>query len=156
MIKIYALFLFLIPFVFGQPNKTENATADDEAPIEWLTMEEAYNRNKKEPRKIIVDVYTDWCGWCKKMDKDTFADQKVANYVNKHYYAVKLNAEGKKSLKIEGETFVEAQIAQQLRVSSYPTVVFIEKDFKTFQPVPGYRKAADFLDVLVKFQEGAK
>ena len=56
--------------------------------IKWLTIEQAAERMKKEPRKIVIDVYTDWCGWCKKMDKNTFTDPKVVALVNKDYYAV--------------------------------------------------------------------
>jgi thioredoxin-related protein len=120
--------------------------------IEWLKLEEAYARNQQEPRKIFVDVYTDWCGWCKKMDKVTFSDEKVAAYVNENYYAVKLNAESDREFEMAGETMSERAVARQLGVRSYPTIVFIHEDFQKFQPVPGYRAAEDFLEVLTKFR----
>lgn len=151
MLNIFLVFAFLSPlFSSIYPDNLAEQTRENPT-ITWLNLEEAYQLNKKEPRKIIVDVYTDWCGWCKKMDKDTFADPKVTEYVNEHYYAVKLNAEGKGSITIEGDTFTETEIARQFQVSSYPTIVFIDKDFHTFQPVPGYRDAVGFLDVLEKF-----
>jgi thioredoxin-related protein len=119
--------------------------------IEWLTLEEAYERNKKEPRKIFVDVYTDWCGWCKRMDRDTFADPEVAAYVKENYYAVKLNAESKRSFSLEGTEMTEMSVARQFGVNSYPTIIFIHEDFRKFQPVPGYRKAKEFKEILTKF-----
>ena len=61
--------------------------------IKWLTIEQAYALNQKEPRKMVIDVYTDWCGWCKVMDRETFSKPAIAEFVNKNYYAVKLNAE---------------------------------------------------------------
>ena len=73
--------------------------------INWMTIEEAEAANKKEPRKLVIDVYTDWCGWCKKMDKDTFQNEKIAKYVNENYYAVKFNAEQKDSIVFLGQTF---------------------------------------------------
>lgn len=121
--------------------------------IEWLSLEEAYARNQQEPRKIFVDVYTDWCGWCKKMDKSTFADDKVAEYVNENYYAVKLNAESDREFQMAGEKMTERGVARQLGVRSYPTIILIHEDFQKFQPAPGYRPAGDFLEILQKFQE---
>ncbi|MDQ3072291.1 MAG: thioredoxin fold domain-containing protein [Bacteroidota bacterium] len=122
--------------------------------IKWLTMEEAYNLNKKEPRKTFVDVYTDWCGWCKRMDATTFSDSAVSEYANKNYYAVKLNAESPRELTIGDVKLTEATIARQFGVRSYPTIVFIEKDFKTITPVSGYRQAADFLTLLQQVKDG--
>ncbi|HMS53720.1 MAG TPA: DUF255 domain-containing protein, partial [Chitinophagales bacterium] len=61
--------------------------------VKWLTITEAEKAAKKKPKKIMIDVYTDWCGWCKKMDASTFKNPVVANYINQNYYAVKLNAE---------------------------------------------------------------
>lgn len=121
--------------------------------IEWLSLEEAYARNQQEPRKIFVDVYTDWCGWCKKMDKSTFADEAVAEYANDNYYAVKLNAESDREFMMAGEKMTERGVARQLGVRSYPTIVLIHEDFQKFQPAPGYRPANDFLEILQKFKE---
>lgn len=126
---------------------------DKDVKIEWLTMDEAYKKNEKKPRKIFVDVYTDWCGWCKVMDKNTFSNPEVIEYVNKNYYAVKLNAESSKEVKLGEHTTTEQGVAHAFRVSSYPTIVFIEKDFKTFTPQAGYRDAKQFLAELKKFKD---
>ena len=123
-----------------------------EKEIRWLKMEEAYVLNQKEPRKIFVDVYTDWCGWCKKMDKETFANAAVAEYVNENFYAVKLDAESTREFEFAGEKMTERVVARQMGVSSYPTIVFIHEDFKQILPVPGYQSAKDFKEILVKFK----
>ncbi|MBK7335110.1 MAG: DUF255 domain-containing protein [Saprospirales bacterium] len=72
-------------------------SAGGEGDLKWHTWEEAVAANKKEPRKILVDVYTDWCGWCKRMDATTFQDQTVMDYLKKNFYAVKLDAEQKRT-----------------------------------------------------------
>ncbi len=61
--------------------------------IQWMKFEEAIAANTKQPKMILVDVYTDWCGWCKKMDKETFTNPKVIAHLKQNFYAVKLNAE---------------------------------------------------------------
>ncbi|MEM9261112.1 MAG: DUF255 domain-containing protein, partial [Bacteroidota bacterium] len=75
------------------------------AQVEWLSWEEAVARNEKAPRKFLVDVYTDWCGWCKKMDKQVFTDPKIEAYIKKNFYAVKLNAEQRATIQYDGHTF---------------------------------------------------
>jgi thioredoxin-related protein len=134
-------------------NKKEDELKNKNEGIEWLTLEEAYKRNQKKPKKIFVDVFTDWCGWCKKMDKSTFTDPDVKEYVKKNYYAVKLNAESDKEMLIAGEKMTESMVARAFRVSSYPTIVLIQEDFKTILPVPGYREPKEFLTVLKQFKE---
>src|SRR5688572_12351082 len=67
--------------------------------IKWMTWEQAAAANEKEPRKIFVDIYTDWCGWCKRMDVTTFIDPAVTKLMNEKFYAVKLNAEQKETIR---------------------------------------------------------
>ena len=119
--------------------------------INWLTIEEAQALSEKEPRKVIMDVYTDWCGWCKKMDKTTFANEEVAKYVNENFYAVKLKADSNDKVTFKGKEFAKGELAQAFRVTGYPTIVFFDESFSKFQPVSGYRGADDFLELLQQF-----
>ncbi|MBF9254747.1 DUF255 domain-containing protein [Pontibacter sp. 172403-2] len=128
-------------------------------PIHWLTIEEAAAKQKLEPRKIVIDVYTDWCGWCKKMDKTTFADPEVAAYVNAHYYAVKLDAEGTEPITLNGHTFKynpeykshELAVALLNGQLSFPTTVYLDEEMKMLTPVPGFMDAPAFSQILRYF-----
>jgi thioredoxin-related protein len=149
---------FLIAFVFVGTSsfisdKTVKPTDDK---IEWLTLEEAFASNQKEPRKILIDVYTGWCGWCKVMDKKTFTNPAVIQYVNKTYYAVKLNAESKEPITI-GDTKYEfdasnrsheAAVALLQGKMSYPTIVYLDESFNMIQPISGYMEAPEFHQVI--------
>ena len=73
--------------------------------IKWMSMNDALEAQKKEPKKIFMDVYTDWCGPCKLLDKKTFHNKDVVSYVNKNYYAVKFNAEGTEEIKYNDFTY---------------------------------------------------
>lgn len=143
--RLTVIFLLLAGPVFSQAPK-----------INWITLEEAFAKNQIAPRKILIDVYTDWCGWCKVMDQKTFTDPKVVSYVNKNYYAVKFNAESRKDVKI-GNTvykFDAANRAHQAAIAllngqmSYPSVVYLDEKFNMIQPVPGYMEAKPFHQVI--------
>lgn len=140
----------VVIFANGDNDKNKKETTEDKSSITWLTIEEVEAKVKEEPRMIFVDVYTDWCGWCKKMDKATFADPEVVKYVNKHFYAVKMDAEGKKPVTFLGQTVLPAQLSKAMGVSGYPTIVFIDHTFKNIQPISGYRGPEDFKDILMQ------
>jgi len=142
--------------------KSQNAPAAPEGvKMKWYTFLEAVELNKKEKRKIFIDVYTDWCGWCKVMDKNTFANPVVAKYMNEKYYAVKLNAEMKDTVFFNNYNFVNPspntprsthQLASSLLNNklSYPTTVFLDENFALLTQVPGYKKPEE-MEVIMKF-----
>ena len=131
-----------------------------QTPVKWYTIEEAYLLTQKQPKKIMIDVYTDWCSWCKVMDSKTFSNATIADYVNKNFYAVKFNAEQKEDISLNGKTykFVASgsrgyhQLAAELLNGQlgYPSVVFLDEKTKMIQPVQGYIQAKQF-DGIVRF-----
>lgn len=137
--------------VLSSYTEKEKPLAEKEGGIKWLNIEEAQELSKDEPRKIFIDVYTDWCGWCKKMDKTTFTDEKVAEYVNENYYAVKLKADSDDTVTFHGKEYKQSELARALRVSGYPTIVFFDENFSRFQPVSGFRQADEFKKMLMQF-----
>ncbi|SEI86227.1 Protein of unknown function, DUF255 [Dyadobacter sp. SG02] len=150
-----------------KPAAEKGVSKQVEAPpaegIQWLTIEEAYARIQKEPRKVLIDVYTDWCGWCKVMDRETFKDKAVTDYINKKYYAVKLDAEQKGTIKLGDKQFKyleqggrginEIALALTNNQPSYPTTVFLDDKFNMIQPLPGYLKAKEFHQIITFFGE---
>ncbi|MBS1538203.1 MAG: DUF255 domain-containing protein [Bacteroidetes bacterium] len=151
-----SIIIFLVAFA-----NTSFVHAVEPEKIKWITFEEAVKLNQKEPRKIIVDVYTDWCGWCKKMDATTFSDPVIVKYVNQKYYAVKFNAETRDTLRFNGNTFayIPEYKANEFAVSllngqmSYPTTVYLNEKFEVLSPVPGYLKPAMLEKVLKYYGE---
>jgi thioredoxin-related protein len=124
--------------------------------IAWLTIEEAFDKIQTQPKKVLIDVYTDWCGWCKVMDKNTFAHPEVAKYVNEHFYAVKLDAESRKEIILGGNTYKfnassgahDIAIALLQGKMSYPSIVYLDEKFNMIQPLPGYMDAAAFHPII--------
>ncbi len=117
--------------------------------IEWMKFEDAIAASEKNPKMLLVDVYTDWCGWCKKMDKETFTDPSVIAYINEGFYAVKLNAEdATRTFDFKGTSFTEKSMAASMRVNSYPNFVIIEPSLQNITQLAGYRPAKQFLEGL--------
>lgn len=130
-----------------------------------MTWEEAMEANKNEPKFIFVDVYTDWCGWCKKMDKATFAHPVIAEYMNKHFYSVKFDAEQGDTIQFAGNTFVNPnpegrrsvhQFARALLDNqlSYPKFVVFNANIERMSIIPGFHPAEDFEAILTFLAEG--
>ena len=153
-----ALFLFIFGLLAFRPYSAMKA---EKEAINWITIQEAEKLSKKHPRKIVIDVYTDWCGWCKKMDKSTFSDKETAAYVNKNFYAVKFDAETKEEIVLNGKTYrFDAnngvnQLAIELLQGKlgYPSTVYLDEKFNMLTPVMGYYDTKKFNNLLHYFGE---
>ncbi|MEN8156983.1 MAG: DUF255 domain-containing protein [Bacteroidota bacterium] len=154
--KILFLALLLIPGITGIKAQQK---------VKWYSIEEAIQLASKEPRVLVIDVYTDWCGWCKRMDANTFSNRTIAKMLNQHFYPVKLDAEGKEDIVIGDRTFkfVDngrrgyheiAAIVTKGRLS-YPTISYVDANGKVLQAAPGYKDAEQFKVYLDYYAGGA-
>ncbi len=128
------------------------ATVIDSTKIHWLTWDEAQERMKKEPKKVWVDIYTDWCGWCKVMDRTTFSNKEVIKYMNDKFYAIKFNPEKGETINFLGKEYSSNALAAELMRGNftYPTFVYMEENFQDHFPMPGYLKLP-VMEGILKF-----
>ncbi|MAP54352.1 thioredoxin fold domain-containing protein [Altibacter sp.] len=147
------LLLVALLFVFGSVSAQS---------INWMTMNEALAAQKKEPKKIFMDVYTTWCGPCKLLDKNTFTDKNVIKFINDNYYAVKFNGEGTEKITYQDFTYTNPNyqedrkgrnathfFADALKLRGYPSLVFFKEDGSLIQAIPGY-KTPQQLEIYLK------
>lgn len=133
--------------------------------INWMTFDEALAAQKENPKKIIVDAYTTWCGPCKLLDKNTFGNKKVADFINEHYYAVKFNAEGTEEINYLDNVYTnprhdpnrkgrnsQHEFAQAMKLRGYPSIVFFDELGNYIQPVVGYKTPRQ-LEIFLKMIE---
>lgn len=119
--------------------------------IEWKSMADAVEASKNDGKPIFVDVYTDWCGWCKILDKKTFSNEEVINYVQKNYHAVKLNPEKEGEFVFKEQSYTNESFATTHDVNSYPAIIMVHPEGKDKVYV-GYRDSESFLEILKKYK----
>ncbi len=150
-----SIFIFLAFTIDVQ----EKGKETEEEKVKWYSIQEALELHKENPKKIFIDIYTNWCGWCKKMDATTFSNPVIAEYLNKYYYPVKFNAESKDSVMIGDKTFVnqgqgrrpthDFAIALLNGQMSYPAFAFMDEELKPLiSPLKGYKTASNFEPIL--------
>lgn len=137
-------------------NNTSSQTksADFEKKINWLTWDEMVKLNEKNPKKIFIDFYTDWCGWCKVLDKYTFDDSIVAGLMSKYFYCVKFNAERKDTIYFNDKEWIFVpggrngyhQLAAYFMRGqlSFPTMCVLTHDYKLIKDLKGYITVPQF------------
>jgi thioredoxin-related protein len=151
---------------FAQSTKTNVDKKPAKVEFKWYTFDEAYNLNKKNPKKIFIDVFTDWCGWCVRMDNTTFKDSIIRDYMARNYYPVKFNAERKDTVRYNGQVYVNPnpgisrsvhQLASVLLQGqlSYPSYVILNEKFEIMNKQMGYKVAKELEVILHYFGEGA-
>jgi thioredoxin-related protein len=124
--------------------------------IRWMSFEEAVKASDANPKKIFIDVYTDWCGWCKRMDAGTFSDSSVIAYMNANFYAVKLNAETRDTILFRENAFVykPEYKANEIALSllngkmGYPSFVVLDERFAIMRTLSGYQQVDELLSSL--------
>jgi len=143
----------------AQTNNKSESNSESSA-IHWTSFEEAVAKSQQTPKKMFIDVYTGWCGWCKKMDASTFTDPEVAKYINDNFYPVKFNAETQDTIHFMDKSFkyLPEYKTNELAISllagklGYPSYVFLDESFTLMGgAVQGYQAKNDMMAYLTYF-----
>jgi len=164
MKKIFISFWIVLLVLPSFSQKKEEATHKDL--VEWMTLTEALEKSKTEPRKIFVDIYTDWCGWCKVMSKNTFSNPQIAGYINRYFYPVRFNAETHDTILFRDKKYYNPKPKGQKGTHqltyvltnnkpSYPTISYLDETGKLIQALPGYMDVNKIEPFLIYFNENA-
>ncbi len=141
--------LLMRPTAHAQENYTQ-----EKVKVDWMNWEQAIEKTKKSKKKILLDVYTQWCTWCKRMDEQTFSQPEMAAYINANFYPVKLDAQEKGDIHYRNKVyrFVKNssrgyhELAAEILKGrmSYPTIVFLDEEQNVIQAIVGFKTAEQF------------
>ena len=150
------LFLAALALLAAAPvaAQTDASVIPDDAP-EWLSMADAMARAQADDKLIVVHNYAAWCGWCARMDQETYTDDAVQAYLAEHYAATRLDIEGEAVVPFFDHEISMAGLATAFGVSGTPTAVFVDADGELITKMPGYASPETFLAALKYVNEGA-
>ncbi len=152
--------LYFVLFAFF----TFNALSGQSNTIKWRDWADLKTLSEEDKRgkKYLVDLYTEWCGWCKRMDKTTFRDPAVVDFINRNYIAIKFDAEHKGNIEFKSHVFryqrsilrgyheLAMALVEEMK---FPTVVFLDENADLIQSIPGYQDAQSLLQIMYYFSE---
>jgi len=135
--------------------------------INWMSLDEVREAQKTNPKNVLIDVYTNWCGPCKLMDRNTFSNADIIRIINENYYAVKFNAEGNDTVTFMDKVFTNPnfdstktqkrnsshQLTQFLGINAYPSTLFFDSDMNYLTPVKGYLNPKQIEIYLLLFKD---
>lgn len=155
--------------LFALPGYAQPEEKKDHALIHWMSIEEAMvQQEQSDQKKILLQIYTDWCGWCKEMENTTYSQAHIAQYISENFYPVKFNAETKESIEYNGKTYDYVlrpglggyhELAAELLNGrfSFPTVVFLDEGHNHLQSIVGFKSPKQFETIITYFgTEGYK
>lgn len=151
------LFFCLIAFCFAAGNKIKSDK------VEWLPLNEVTVKVKEQDKPILIDLYTDWCYWCKVMDKKTYSNKKVIDYINEHFYSARINAETKETINWKEKSYTynnnyrinDFSLFVTYGRASFPTTVIIADGNSAPIPIAGFMEPKEIERILKYFGEGA-
>jgi thioredoxin-related protein len=139
------------------------AHATEPSAIKWHKFNDVEELQKTSSKKVFIDVFTDWCGWCKKMDATTFSHPVIVKLMNQYFYAVKLDAENAEIINYKGKQYTKPNDRKQTPNDfaamilngkmSYPTTVYLDETLTSFGPVPGYLEPKTLEKILHYYGE---
>lgn len=127
----------------------QKAAPSGKADVQWTNLELAVAKAADQQKAILVDVYTDWCGWCKKMDKEVFADPAVSEILASRFATAKVNGESRESFTFKGQKTDGVGIARSFGVRGYPAIIFLDSKGEMLTMIPGFMDAQKFLPVVL-------
>lgn len=145
----YILVFFILGLVCMGFMMYKTSGIEDKPLVRWYDFNEGLKVAKEQNKHIMIDVYTDWCGWCKKLDKITYRDKEVVEILEKDYISIKLDPElPNVYYDYAGKQYTGKQLERKFKIKGYPAIVFMRPDGSVIEVAEGYHTPAEMVEVL--------
>ncbi len=124
--------------------------------LKWYDWQDGYEKAIDEKKIMLVDVYTDWCYWCKVMDKETYSKQEVIDLIEADFVPIKINPEKGGTYKFNGKNYSGKELKNKLAKNNfrgYPSTFFVLPKNKKSYPEVGFKKVPEFVTILKKYSK---
>lgn len=149
MLLTIFMIVFLAQSLLAAEGSADSRAKSASAEIEWLDYDKGLIKAKEENKHIFIDFTAKWCGWCKKLDRETFADARVIELLDEHFVSIKVDGDSKRKLSIDGYMITEQDLTRrEYGVRGFPALWFLKPDGGKIGPIKGYVPADKFLDAL--------
>ncbi len=141
--------IFSALLLFQSDNEAQLVQEDSEIFENFISLNDAISEAEESGKMVLIDVYTEWCGFCRRMNTETYADTSVKEALDKYYHVVRLDAESDDIVTFQGVELTKQEFAESFGIYSFPTTVFLEPDSAPFASQPGFIEAETFHKLLV-------
>ena len=160
-----------IKIIFILLSITTNLNGFSQNGINWISWDKMMQQRDSDSikKKVFIDLYTSWCGWCKRMDGTTFSDPVIVNYIKNNYYTVKFDGETKDTIVFNNHSFYNSDpsytkpntnsrgkahwFAHSILDGklSYPSYVLLDENLTRLMVYQGFKKVDEMLGILLFF-----
>jgi thioredoxin-related protein len=145
IIVVSIIFAMIIGFYFAtNANGSENLLDDNKQ----KSFEEILKDAQKNKKKVVVNVYADWCSWCKKMERETFPNDEVQKELKRNFYFYRMNGESSDIVEFDGRKWTKAQLTKAFGIRGFPATIFLNYNSQPITVLPGYVDAKTFASIL--------
>jgi thioredoxin-related protein len=133
---------------------SSSSQQQEQLQVKWLSFNDGLAKARSEDKPIFVEFYADWCPYCKKFQRETIGNQKVAEMLAENFAYVRFNAEDSKTrVKFDGKSYSHVELTQAFGINSYPTLVFLDSKSKPITMLSGFVPPDQFATVLDYIQQ---
>ena len=161
-IVMLTIFLLISSFSCKESIDDKVSAEGKNLPIKWENISTVFksndkndnNKNANLKKPVLLFFYTEWCVYCKKMDKEIFSDYEIAQYMNDNYINVRVNPEKENNkIKIMDKDITPYELMMHIGANGFPTTLFFDKEMKPIETIPGYIEKKTFLLILKYLKE---
>lgn len=143
----------LLLFIIASTISLELINAQDKIEITWYTLEDAQEKSLESDKDILVFAVTDWCVYCKAMDREAFDDIKIVSRIADRFYPVRIDIESDRTVTFSGEKMTEAQFSEKYQLRVPPKTLFLSSTGDILFENTGYISEEAFSQLLTAWSE---